>query len=844
MNNNFNYSGKHWSRAFSCNFFILFILLSSIPASNAQTINERFHGLSIVEFNDANRIISNNGEDLVEISEQPFIDVAEEAVHGEKIIPMENSLIIDDIENDILRLRRVSGLGCCRKLIRSVKKGYDNARKTLRKAEKDARRESGAAIHNTVRELGVAVNNTTTEGSVALKNIEAEAMRVGPHTVQFTKAVGKLLERQVSSADQMIKNANRRILEGKLADALFHVALDPLTSGEDNLFKATQESGWIRSAGAVAATAYGGPAGAAAYAAWQTYKATDGNAEMALKAGIIAGFTSEAMGSLNDARFVGDFGTVKKAVLAGAVGGLAVAMSGGKESEVLEGFILAGGMVIIQDGYKEALGHSLDARATTGDAYCATPGPECDAFKSAYYIDDNGVLRIDYSKLDPRASYVGEGYNLGETRAPYQWTQDRHPFMKTVAKLPGFNAMGMFHDNWVLSWQMSDWQNKSTIFPALVMTYYGTGAPLSTHLIDVGVDASKKAETDKKHDEQLMLEPFVTLAKVLEEAKTPVEFNLDKTNLKDIKDFHVGRSNIIEPGKYAIVRNILNDKIQRVLIIGAAANSTAKGNDEIWLSPLTISSLDFKDGAFLVQVEEEDVVLLSTADPVAGDTGNESEGYLNKGDILSFPGFETDGKEQWTLTVMGSGGARVIEKFDNNWKASLDVGQYMYILENQEAGQFPWGYYGQFKIVPGGEPDSPKADLWSSAAVPTGASLLNPDGEESFVAINGRYFLAEGELLEGNAATLNSEDASVMIILSDVPMKNASVDARKMEEGCMDCFALQVIDSREGRIFYANSGTFSRTEEFISFDVTLKDINDISSSNPVLHKLKGRFKIE
>ncbi|MNQ75681.1 hypothetical protein D3C85_904850 [compost metagenome] len=619
--------------------------------------------------------------------------------------------------------------------------------------------------------------------------------------------------------------------------------MDPLTSGEDNLFKATQESSWIRSAGAVAATAYGGPGGAAAYAAWQTYKATDGNAEMALKAGIIAGFTSQAMGSLNDARFVGDFGTVKKAVLAGAVGGLAVAMSGGKESEVLEGFILAGGMVIIQDGYKQATGHVLDGRAATGDSYCATPGPECDIFKSAYYIDDDGVLRIDYSKLDSRASYVGEGYNLGETRPPYSWTQDRHPFMKTVAKLPGFNAMGMFHDNWVLSWQMSDWQNKATIFPALVMTYYGAGAPLSTHLIDVAVNSSNKKEIDKEHDKQLMLEPTVTLAKTLDDLKTPVEFNLDKNNLKEAKDFHVGRTNIVGPGEYVMVRNILNNKIQRVLIIGAITDSNPKEKDEIWLSPLTISALDFKDSPFLVQVEEEDIALLCTADPDVDDTWDGSMGYLRKGDIMTFPNFDIDAKEKWTLTVMGPGGARIVENFDNKWKNTLDVGQYMYTLTNNEQGQFPWGYYGLFKIVPGGEPESPKMDLWASPKTLTETDFPDPDGEESFVAVNGRYFLAEGELMENNLATLNCEDASVMIILSDIPADDTVVDARKFEEGCTNCFALQLVDSREGKIFYALSGTFTRTAESISFDVKLKNLNDIGEDKFVLHRLKGRFKI-
>jgi hypothetical protein len=43
--------------------------------------------------------------------------------------------------------------------------------------------------------------------------------------------------------------------------------------------------------GQVAATAYGGPGGAAAYAAWYAYRATGGDAETALRVALITGAT-------------------------------------------------------------------------------------------------------------------------------------------------------------------------------------------------------------------------------------------------------------------------------------------------------------------------------------------------------------------------------------------------------------------------------------------------------------------------------------------------------------------------------------------------------------------------
>src|ERR1700757_2916104 len=108
---------------------------------------------------------------------------------------------------------------------------------------------------------------------------------------------------------------------------MWGLATEPAQSGEENFAKATQESEVINAAAGSAAAVYGGPAGAAAYAAWSTYRRT-GNADMALRAGILAGGTSQ-LGSSVAKMPAGTTGEIiKKAAVAGAAGGISVAAAG------------------------------------------------------------------------------------------------------------------------------------------------------------------------------------------------------------------------------------------------------------------------------------------------------------------------------------------------------------------------------------------------------------------------------------------------------------------------------------------------------------------------------------
>ena len=60
--------------------------------------------------------------------------------------------------------------------------------------------------------------------------------------------------------------------------------------------------------------------------------------------------------------------------------------------------------------------------------------------------------------------------------------------MIALAKVPGMNAMALFHDRWAVSWEMDAFTTKATIAPAIVLTYLG-----ATAVVD---NASTRAITD------------------------------------------------------------------------------------------------------------------------------------------------------------------------------------------------------------------------------------------------------------------------------------------------------------------------------------------------------------
>jgi hypothetical protein len=160
------------------------------------------------------------------------------------------------------------------------------------------------ASGDTITTLRNAGNDTVTTVEKAGSDVVATYEKGWRDTAELTKrsfndvvdagkAVARFAEAQAKGHVIELNNAARRAREGKVIDALWGAAIEPAQSSEKNFAKAVQESTVLNAAAQAAATAYGGPAGAAAYAAWYTYRAT-GDANLALKAGAFSIVTSYA----------------------------------------------------------------------------------------------------------------------------------------------------------------------------------------------------------------------------------------------------------------------------------------------------------------------------------------------------------------------------------------------------------------------------------------------------------------------------------------------------------------------------------------------------------------------
>jgi hypothetical protein len=125
-----------------------------------------------------------------------------------------------------------------------------------------------------------------------------EAGRAGRNLNKAAIAAGHFLENQTQAVGKTLSDAEKRVRDGKLIDAIWHVSTDPLRHSEENLAEAVSESKLLNCIATAAASIYGGPAGAAAYASWFTYKQT-GNLQLALKAGVIAGATAQGLQMVN-----------------------------------------------------------------------------------------------------------------------------------------------------------------------------------------------------------------------------------------------------------------------------------------------------------------------------------------------------------------------------------------------------------------------------------------------------------------------------------------------------------------------------------------------------------------
>lgn len=358
------------------------------------------------------------------------------------------------------------------------KAGADSIR-TLQKAGGDTITTVVKAGGDSVKTIAKGAGDTTATYIKGWRDSAEQARRSFKDTVDAGQAAVHYTENQARSQRAVIENSSKRLREGKVVDAMWGLATEPMQSTEKNFAQATQESAVINAAAGSAAAIYGGPAGAAAYAAWSTYRRT-GNADLALRAGILAAVTSQ-MGSSVASMPAGTSGEIlKKAAMTGAAGGISVAAAGGDEQSIRDGFLKSAGAVLIQGGSDQLKAYSPKLKDAYDTVQCISArNVDClsnttwarDA-KGRILYDQNGKPRIAPGTLDPK-QYIGKWTGLD----PNSIEGKKNEFITRISKLPKSDVIPLMKNQWVLTSTLGVGQTIEHNKPTVVLTYVGKSAP-------------------------------------------------------------------------------------------------------------------------------------------------------------------------------------------------------------------------------------------------------------------------------------------------------------------------------------------------------------------------------
>jgi hypothetical protein len=360
----------------------------------------------------------------------------------------------------------------------------------LRSADDAAKRrleETKKLLEDASREGKQALNNLYENGRKGVEDYYRNLAKSANDLVEAGQSASRFMEREVSGYGETLSNAEKRVRQGKIIDAVWHLYTEPLQNTSEHAADAATENELLGQAMAVAATAYGGPAGAAAYAAWLTYQKT-GNADMALRVGVLAAAQSYVTAQAG-AMPQGTAGELaKKALVTGAAGGIAVAAAGGDETAVREAFVKQGGMVMMQGG-KAYITKKFDGAAGQIDSFCASSvGTSCKPLLDAVKRDKDGNILFDKDSrpvIDTTKLLPGKA-NLGT------WTDN--PNIPKVSKgLPGIPSLTILKGEWAISYDKELLKSKNVNAPAVAITYVGPASHYARKVEELNIAVGARA---------------------------------------------------------------------------------------------------------------------------------------------------------------------------------------------------------------------------------------------------------------------------------------------------------------------------------------------------------------
>ncbi|WP_144395077.1 hypothetical protein [Pleionea sediminis] len=325
-------------------------------------------------------------------------------------------------------------------------------------------------------------NNLVVCRNKAFRDTVEEIKRAGININDLALATGNFVESSVNKWGDTLSDAEKRVREGKIVDAIWHVATDPLRHSSDNLANAAMQSDLVNYAGTAIASVYGGPEGAAAYSAWLTYETT-GDLNLALKSGVTAGLTAHSMNIVNTMPNTSDY-LFRKALANAAISGAAVAVSGGDEAAIRDAFFKGVTVSVARHVYREMTNSGIEGKAPTKEPLLK----ESEDVKNNYPKLDNGNL--DISKMGKGNSHTGLATN--QANPPYISFYETSGLMKDLGKAPYINDMAYFHDQWAAIADLKGISVQLTIIPATILTMSGTNENITLQVTKENIQNKNK----------------------------------------------------------------------------------------------------------------------------------------------------------------------------------------------------------------------------------------------------------------------------------------------------------------------------------------------------------------
>lgn len=353
---------------------------------------------------------------------------------------------------------------------KKVTKALQEASRAVVKRVDNANKDGFSYTYRTTRGLVAEHEKGWKEGDKQGKKFVKEITDAGA-------TVDRWRVRQERLDVKALKSGTADLARGAPIDQMWDDAVRQARSNDDNLARATQENAIINSVAQAAATAYGGPAGAAAYAAWSTYHAT-GDVNMAVRAGMLSAISSYSGTSVSQMPSGTVSQVLKKAALSGTMGGLAVAAAGGSEADVKRAFLASGGSVLIQSGQAGLKQYSPQAYRAGEVVNCiSAKSAEC-LSETEYAKDARGALKrgIDGNPYVQKVEQLQSeaAVWVGERQAATRSAVDSKI---SLGKLPDSQAIPVLDNKYILTWTLGKAGNLQYGKPTVVMTYVGETPP-------------------------------------------------------------------------------------------------------------------------------------------------------------------------------------------------------------------------------------------------------------------------------------------------------------------------------------------------------------------------------